>query len=646
MYGWMGTILRIDLTTGEIKKEPLELDFARKWLGGEGFGAKYLWDEVGPEVEDGLDPRNLLMYTTGPLTGTLAPSSGRLEIVTKSPITNIFGDSNAGGHFAPELKSAGYDLLIIKGKAEKPVYIWIDDDTVEIRDARQLWGKNVPETDAAIKNELGDDGIQVSCIGPAGENLVRFAILMNNLSRAPGWTGCGAVAGSKKLKAIAVRGTKGVTIARPAEFEESCRAARLRIRNLGFLPTMRKMGTMFLVRAMYTHGYGQVHNYNIAQCSPEHLEQISGERFAAEYPDKNEGCYGCELHCSHFSSIKKGPYAGQAGGGYEYGATTGFYYAYGSPNLDFVLAAAKFCNDVGMDSTEAAFLLAWATDCYQRGILTGADTNGLELDWGGEAVGMELLKKMVSREGFGDILAEGVARAAARVGRGSEYHAHTIKGRNSEESSVRANYSFALASATSTRGADHLKGFPMFTNLGASPELSEKTWGHREAGNPRSPRGKAGMGAYVRNICTLVDLIGSCKMPSKWLAPRDGLIESEYAPMVAAATGIDFTPEELMTVAERVYNLERAYNARLGMTRKDDTIPEMYFKEPFESGPLKGYKHSEEDFNSMLDEYYDYCGWDKETGWPTRETLERLAMPEVAAILYGSKSKIKKKKSK
>ncbi|MDZ4247263.1 MAG: aldehyde ferredoxin oxidoreductase C-terminal domain-containing protein, partial [Dehalococcoidia bacterium] len=397
-------------------------------------------------------------------------------------------------------------------------------------------------------------------------------------------------------------------------------------------------------RAMYSHGYGQIQNYNIAQCPESHLEQISGERFAEEYADKTMGCYGCELHCSHFSSVKKGPFAGVKSEGYEYGATTGFFYAYGSPNLAFALAAAKYCNDYGMDSTEAGFLLAWSTDCYKRGILNNEDTGGLVLDWGDEKVGMEIIKKIVKREGIGNIFAEGLSRAARIIGRDTEYYAHTVKGRNSEESSVRANYSFALSSATSTRGGDHLKGFPMFTNLGASEKMSEEQWGHPEAGNPRSPRGKSKMNAYIRNICTLVDIIGSCKFISKWLAPRDGLIESEYAPMVSAAIGEDLSPEDLMRVAERVYNLERAFNARLGFTRKDDTIPEKYFREPFERGPLKGYKHSEEEFNLMLEEYYGYCGWDLETGWPTRETLERLDMGDVADELYGKKNKSKSRR--
>ncbi|MFC1967888.1 aldehyde ferredoxin oxidoreductase N-terminal domain-containing protein, partial [Chloroflexota bacterium] len=251
MYGWQGTILRVDLSEARITEEPLRLDFARKWLGGEGFGAKLLWDEVGPQVKDALEPENILLFTTGPLSGTLAPGSGRLEIVSKHAMSGIFGDSNAGGFFAPELKQAGYDMLIVQGKAERPVYLWIDDDIVQIRDASQLWGKTISETDAAIKDELGDQNIQISCIGPGGENLVRFAILINNLSRAPGTTGCGAVAGSKNLKAVAVRGTRGSKVARPEEFEQACWLAREKVNKLSRTPTRRRVGSMYLVSVYF-----------------------------------------------------------------------------------------------------------------------------------------------------------------------------------------------------------------------------------------------------------------------------------------------------------------------------------------------------------------------------------------------------------
>ncbi len=628
MFGWAGAILRVNLTNGEISKPPLDEAFARKWLGGEGFGAKYLWDEVGPEVEDGLDPRNLLMYTTGPLTGTLAPSSGRLEIVTKSPITNIFGDSNAGGHFAPELKNAGYDLLIITGKSEKPVYLWIDDDKVEIRDAKHLWGKTVPETDAAVKQELGDKGVQVSCIGPAGENLVRFAILINNLSRAPGWTGCGAVAGAKKLKAVVVRGTKGVKVAQPREFEEACREARQKVLALQSLPVMRKMGTMMLIRNMYMGGYLHKRNYGITQVAEEEMEKINGDRFAAEYVTKSLGCYGCAQQCSHFCVIKDGPYAGTQGEGYEYGSMDGYLLWGDSLNLAYGIAASKFCNDYGLDTTEPGELIAWATDCFQRGILNTEDTGGLILDWGDEKMGMNLLRMMTYREGFGDVLAEGMWRAAQKLGKGSEYYAPTIKKKQSQEKPTRASYACALLSATSTRGADHLKGFPSFERRHLSPELGQKVWNNPHVVNPRSPIGKVPMAVYYRLTCTLGDLLGTCKFVGRWFNPLDGLTEGDWARMTSLATGLDSSGEELLNIARRVYTLEQAYNVRLGIRRKDDTIPQMFFKEPFNVGPLKGHVLKEADFQKMLDEYYDYWGWDKE-GVPGKEALEKLDLGDI-----------------
>lgn len=638
MYGWAGKIIRVNLTREEISREPLDPIFARKWLGGEGFGVKALWDEVGPEVKDGLDPRNLLIYTTGPLTGTLAPASGRLEIVTKSPLTGIFGDSNAGGDFAPEIKHAGYDMIVIEGRAKKPVYLWIDDERVEIRDAAHLWGKTVAETDKILKEELEDDEVQVSCIGPAGEHLVRFAILMNNLDRAPGWSGCGAVAGSKNLKAIAVRGTKGIRIARPKEFEEACWEAREKIKDTFSTKNYRDVGTMFLIRAMHAVGVAQLHNYSTTQCSESHLEQISGEKWRDEYVVKEagtQGCYGCNIHCGHYVMIKEGPYAGLNARGFEYGAMCGWLLSYGSSNLAFAQAATQYCNDNGIDAAEPAYIIAWLTDCFKRGMISEKDTGGLRLEWGDEKVAFELLRKMVYREGVGAMLAEGMARAARKLGRGTEYYAQTIKGRINQENPARALYGCSLAVATSTRGADHLKGFPVWEEIGLPPELSEEYFGNPNAGDPMSHQGKASMVTYYNRICTICDLLGVCKFPSRWSMPLDGLDEHDYARMTSTATGVDFTAEELMGIADRVYNLERAYNARLGISRKDDTLPEMYFKEPLNSGPLKGHIIEKEKFKEMLEDYYRHQGLDITTGIPTRGRLEELDLKDVADELEG-----------
>ncbi|MFC1967887.1 aldehyde ferredoxin oxidoreductase family protein [Chloroflexota bacterium] len=631
MYGWQGTILRVDLSEERITKEPLRIDFAMKWLGGEGFGAKILWDEVGPEVRDALEPENRLIFTCGPLTSTIAPGCGRLEIVSKSPLTGIFGDTNSGGHFAPELKQAGYDMLIIFGKAKRPVYLWVDDNVVEIRDASHLWGKTVQETDRLIKEELGDKNIQVSCIGPGGENLVRFAILINNLSRAPGTTGCGAVAGSKNLKAVVVRGTKGVDIARPEEFEEACLNARDKVKGLKRLPTMRQIGTMHLVRMYYSGGWGLLNNFEISQCPESYFEQVCGEKWAEDYVVKGMGCYGCPMQCSHYNAVKEGPYAGLGGEGTEFGAMMPYIYWYGPSNLAFAMKAADYCTEQGLDATEPGVVMAWATDCFKRGILTEKDTDGLALEFGDEKVGLELLRKMTYREGFGDLLAEGLGRAAARLGKGSEYWASTIKGKALFEGPARVAYGCALAASTSTRGADHLKGFTDFELVGFPPEVSQRLWGSTETGNKFSHKDKAPLATYCSHICTLTDMLGTCKFH----APRshvliEGLNEKDYAWMASAATGVDFSPQEMLEIAERVWNLEHAYNVRLGISRKDDTLPPRYFAEPLNAGPLKGYVIDKTKFERMLDDYYRFRGWDVETGTPTRETLERLGLSEVA----------------
>ncbi len=624
MHGWTGTILYVDLSSGLVEKRPFDQTFAAKWIGGEGFGAKILWDEVGAGVKDGLDPGNVLIYAASPLTGTLAPGSGRLEIVTKSPLTGIFGDSNSGGHFAPELKNAGFDALVIKGKADRPVYLRIDDGTVEIRDASHLWGKTVPETDSALKRDLGDKGIQVSCIGPAGENLVRFAILMNNLDRAPGWTGCGAVAGSKNLKAVAVRGSHGVTVAQPGRFEDACRRARQKLMGFGLMPTLRKFGTNYLYAPFYRGGFAHQNNYDIAQCSEDYYHGIRPEEWA-KYLEHNQGCHGCPVHCRHFASVKQGAYQGVAGGGYEFGCFQAYLNWYGSPSIPFAMAATQLCNDYGMDGSEPGMLLAWATDCYRKGILTEKETDGLKLEWGDQATALQLIRKMVYREGVGDLLAEGLWRASQKLGPDAARLAYTIKGRPSVEGNVRASYGCALASVTSTRGGDHLKGWPHFEFLGPSPSQSEKQWGHPDAGNGLSPEGKIAMTVYGKNFYTLVDMVGLCKFHSS--PPLVPINENDLASMLSAATGIEFDGGALLTAADRVYTLEHVYNIRCGWKRTDDTLPQEYFSRPLSNGPLKGFQLEKDKFEKILSEYYQYRGWDSETGIPTAARLKELGIP-------------------
>ncbi len=635
MYGWAGNLLWVDLSKGESTRQPIAEDFALKWLGGEGFGARLLWEQVGPEVKDGLDPDNVLIFAAGPLISTLAPSSGRLEIITKSALTGIFGDSNSGGHFAPELKQAGYDVLIVKGKSDRPVYLWIDDDRVEIRDASHLWGRTVPETDALLKEELRDENIQVACIGPGGENLVRFAAIINNLVRAAGWGGAGAVAGSKNLKAIAVRGTRGVRAARPEQFEQACWAAQDKLRKtVRLLETRRKMGTMHLMRMYHFGGYAGMKNYTVSQAPEDYIEKVSGEKWADEFLSNTMGCHGCRQHCSHFVTVREGAYRGLASEGFEFAALGPYLFSYGSDNLAFAAAAAKYCNDYGLDATAPAGALAWATDCFQRGILTEKDTDGLILNWGDEPTALELLRKITYREGFGDLLAEGIEKASKAIGKGSEYYAQTIKGRYVWELNTRTNYGCSIAAATATRGCDHLKGWGQYEFAAPSPEASQQRWGHPKTGDRRSHEGKAPMTVEGQRLHTLVDILGTCKFNGA--IGVYGLTEEDYALMLSPLLGVDLSGEDLFLIADRVWNQEQAFNIRQGMSRKDDTIPEMYMKEPLNAGPLKGTLIEKEKFEAMLDDYYRLRGWDVGTGTPTRETLERLGLKDVADELERS----------
>ncbi|MBM2832660.1 MAG: aldehyde:ferredoxin oxidoreductase [Dehalococcoidia bacterium] len=630
-YGWAGTILDVDLNNRRVTKKPLDEVFALKWLGGEGFGARFLWENVGPEIEDGLDPRNVLIYAASPLTGTMTPGAGRLEIISKSPITGLFGDTNSGGHFAPELKQAGYDALIIRGKADKPVYIWIDDDRVEIRDAAHLWGRTIPETDRLLREEVKDENIQISCIGPAGEKLVRFAIMMNNIFRAPGWAGCGGVAGSKNLKAVAIRGTRGIRIARPAEFEKLAWQARQTVKDLKSYTTFRRMGTMYLMKAQYNRGVAMLRNFNESQCSDEYLEKVSGDHWAENYAVSTSGCHGCSLHCKHFATIRNGPYAGLATECSEFGTISPWTYWYGSGNVEFAMAAANYCNDYGMDATEAGMLMAWLADCMQRGVLTGKDASGLAVDWGDEKAALELMRLIVQREGIGDLLAEGLYRAARSFGPEAQKYAYTIKGKISVEGNPRGIYGCALATTTSTRGADHLKGWNWLEILSASPKMSERYFGSPHTSDSRTPLDKGKETIFVQHMCTLMDTVGACKHQSH--PPLDGATAEDYARLVSAATGHEMSGDDMMATAERIWNQEKAFNIRAGARRHDDSLPKRYYEVPINKGPLDGFQIEKEKFEAMLSEYYELRGWDPESGFPRRATLERLGLQDVGSEL-------------
>ncbi len=453
--GWAGTILNIDLTASKIEREPLSPAFARKYLGASGFNSARLFELVKPEV-DALSPENVLMFGVGALTGTLAPGSARLTVTAKSPLTDIFGDSNMGGHWSTELKFAGYDQLVFFGKADHPVYLWIDDDKVELRDASHLWGKSTWDTARLIKEEIGDPFIQVVCIGPAGENLVRFACIICPTKRAAGRSGMGTVMGSKNLKAIAVRGSTDVAIAQPDEFLKTCKQiTEMVIDSYPHYQIFHEYGTPGLLDPFATSGIISARNYQ--RNTFPNWEALSGKTLKRDFYRSMRACAACQIACGPFHSVKSGEFAGIYGEGPEYSLTEhGFNWEI--DNLPAILKVNELCNQYGFDYMSGAFMISWAMECYEKGILTKDDFDGTPLSFGDYKAIVEIIPRIARREGFGNILAEGEKRAPKLVGRGSEKYMYHVKGQSPILEDPRAHKGFGLQHLTGSRGADHHKG--------------------------------------------------------------------------------------------------------------------------------------------------------------------------------------------
>ena len=472
------------------------------------------------------------------------------------------GDANAGGSFGPELKFAGYDHVVIKGKAEKPVYLFIDDDEVQIRKADHLWGKDTWETDKIIKQESsGDREIQIAYIGPAGENLARIACVMSNLTRAAGSTGQGAVMGSKNLKAIAVRGTKGIRVAHPEEFTKAVKNAYKSIVSdeLNY-ESLRKYGTPVLVNLL--NATGSFSYRNMQEGYMEEADKISGETLLDTYVVGHKACFGCIIGCGRVCVVKDGEYRGAYGEKLEYTALATFGGTCANSNLASIIYENKLCNQYGLDTIRTGLAIAWSMECYQRHLITTKDTGGIELEWGDHHVMDDLIHKMARREGFGDVLADGSVFAAKKMDKGLKYA--FIHGCD-----MRSRMGGALSYCTSTRGSDHLRGMPLIEQYGMFPkETYEELYGISEIGDMGSRVGKAPLVIWNENLCAVADALEICKFPTAWLEVFKGLRFKEFAELFSATSGIRSMANDMMKVGERIYNLERAYCIREGMTRK------------------------------------------------------------------------------
>jgi len=620
--GYTGKVLRIDLTKGVSKVTELERGLARDFLGGRGFNAKKLYDEIPPGTNP-LGPENKLYFATGPLVGTSFPTASRFNISAKSPQTGILGDTNAGGHFAPEMKYAGYDQIVLEGRSSKQVYLHVSDDNVEFRDASHLKERGIYETDEIIKSDLGDRRVQTAIIGPAAENGVKFAGIFTNLMRAAARTGMGSVMASKGVKALVVRGTGSVSVSKPRMFEELVDDIEDQIRGHEQYWGRRRMGTTRILLMANEAGFLPTRHYTAGTF--EHAAEVSGERLAEEFNVKSRGCFACTIPCSRFYVVKSGEHAGLYGEGPEYESQGSFTSRMGNRNLETALKANDLCNRLGLDALTTAESISWAMELHERGMLTSEEADGLDLSWGNEEAILTLIGKIARREGFGDVLADGTRMSAERLGRGMDLTMQ-VKGLDIIMADPRGLKGFGLGYAVASRGGDHLRSEP-FLELADDPAIGERMFGVPDATMRLAYRGKGKLVSYFEDWNAVIDALEPCK---NIMQNMEILTFDLASKVIEATTGLQMTPAEVRRVGERIINVERAFNVREGIRRKDDTLPRRFREEPLTEGASKGTVF---ELEPMIDEYYGERGWDLETGIPTAETLRRLGLDRASADL-------------
>lgn len=618
--GYAGKILRINLTDKTTKEEKLPLQIAQNFLGGAGLGIKYLFDEVKPGT-DALSPDNKLIFAPGPFTGTSIPCASRMAVVAKSPLTGAVGNALTGGYFPAELKFAGWDAVIVEGKAEKPTWISIKDSTVRFHDAAGLWGTMTFDCQQMIKDDLKDQNTRVICIGPAGERLSRIACIINE-RRAAGRKGLGAVMGSKNLKAIAVRGTGTVSIASEEKYKTARSEMLKAMKESPILySAFANAGTPMVVDLTGALGILAARNWTATgQFVP--VEQLGLDAQNTRKIGK-EHCYDCPVGCSQMKLARSGPYAGILTEGPEFETIYSFGTETGVTNLDAVIAADRLADELGLDSISAGVTIGFAMELYEKGILTAADTDGLDLTFGNDQAMITLLRMMAYREGIGDILADGTKASAAKIGKGSEKYAMHVKGLEMPAYDVRGAKAHGLNYATAYTGADHNKGYA-FQEIFGIPVPWEVDRLAIE-GKGKLTKWNQDVRAATCDCATMCAFMLDTALPATSTQNTSALME--------AVTGLVIAPDEVQKIGERLNNLAKAFNTRVGFTKADDTFPERLMTEPLREGGSKGQLISKEDLNTMLREYYTERGWNPETGIPTRAKLVELNLGYVADML-------------
>jgi len=602
--GYAGRILRINLSEMSFSIERLDLSLAKSLIGCLGVASKIMLEEVDHSVEP-LSPRNKLILATGPLTGSTAPAGNKSIVISRSPLTNIWGEAIFSANAGIELKRAGFDMIIIEGRAERPVYLWICDDNVEFKDANGIWGMDTFTACNAVKNDLGEKDAAVACIGPAGERLVRLACIISDNGRAAGRCGLGAVMGSKNLKAIAIKGSRAIEVANPEALN------KLRGDIIEFtrekLKAFTDYGTSRGVVAFEEMGNLPIKNWTGGRFPG--AEKISGVRMAETILVGRKACFACHVACGRYVRVSEGPYAPLEGYGPEYETIAALGSLCMNDNLEAIAKANDLCNRFGLDTISVGATIAFAMECYERGIITKDETGGIELIWGDPDAIIRTIELIGRREGFGAILGEGSMRAAEKIGKGAERYAMHVKGLEIPMHNPYRFKEMGLQYATSERGACHLRGFSMLPARGfLFPELgiSEKLDGF-------SIEGKAHIVKVMQDACRVVDALGICK----FLVFFSGIPLKTLAELYTAVTGWKTTLEELLKAGERIWILQRLFNVRMGVRRKDDTLPRRFLEEPMVDGAAKG---QIVELEPMLKDYYTERGLDDECK-PKKEKL-------------------------
>jgi aldehyde:ferredoxin oxidoreductase len=612
--GFMGRILRVDLTRGQVEDEALRLDWARKYVGGVGLASRYYYDET-PAGVDAYGPENRLIFMTGPLTGTASPSASRYSVVARSPLTGLWGQANSGGSFGPALKRSGYDGIIFKGNAPEPCYLAIVDGTAELRPAGDLWGRSVPETDDALQG-IADQTVTVAAIGPAGENQVRFAAIMNNKHRAAGRCGLGAVMGAKRLKAIACAGGKPIDLAEPQTFHQKARR-QYDLLDESFLKVgFEAFGTNMVSDMVNVRGGYPTNNWQFGEF--EEIDAVGAQGLTDSVFVEGVKCFACPIACGRGTEIREGKWKGRRGEGPEYESANSLGAMCGVSDMNAITVANYLCNEYGLDTISTGSTIAFAMECYQRGILTREQTGGLALTFGDGDLVVELVEMITQREGIGDLLAEGSRIVAERLGRDSIQFAMQVKGLELPAYDPRAAKITGLGYVTANRGGDHITGYvqgPTFIDV---PFLlvEDSSIGDPFVADPQ----ETPVLVNLENALTLMDAVGGCKFMGILLTAAD------ITGLIAAATGWDFDEAEFRRCGERIYNLNRACCVREGITSTQDQLPGRLMEEPLPTGPAAGMVIDRETLAMMKDAYYRVRGWDPDSGIPTPKKLQELGL--------------------